>query len=371
MNERILYYWLAKEGHTGKVKHDQLIKKYGSLRDAFYALKRGEFVNEGGLTRKYLERLAFFAEEGILESEIKRLDNAGISMACLTDAEYPAKLKEIYAAPVCLFYRGRLPGQDEPLIAIVGARACTEKGRALAEKTAYELCEAGVNVVSGLAVGTDTAAHKGALRSHNGATYGILACGVDRCYPACNNGLFVEMMGRGGVISEFVPGTAPLRVNFPQRNRIISGLSDGILVTEARVHSGSLITADMGLDQGKNIYAFPGDANDPLSAGTNRLIQLGAKLVRGTEDILEEIDLGLKTRLIEQPLNKLTLESREKIVYDTLCLVPRHISDIMKETDMPEEELFHILLVLELKGYVCRTSFEYYIAEPEHWYGQS
>ena len=156
-----------------------------------------------------------------------------------------------------------------------------------------------------------------------------------------------------------------MKANFPQRNRIISGLSDGVFVVEAREKSGSLITADMGLEQGKNIYALPGRTEEPLSRGTNKLIQYGAKLVSDVSDILEDFDFPILNAK-QECLQNLTLESNEKIVYSTLCLIPKHISEILSETGLDEGELFTILLRLEFKGYVRRTSFEYFVALPSY-----
>ena len=188
---------------------------------------------------------------------------------------------------------------------------------------------------------------------------------MDICYPANNIELYLSIVEKGGIISEFPIGTRPVRANFPQRNRIISGLSDGVFVVEAREKSGSLITADMGLEQGKNIYALPGRTEEPLSRGTNKLIQYGAKLVSDVNDILEDFDFPILNAK-QECLQNLILESNEKIVYSTLCLIPKHISEILSETGLDEGELFTILLRLEFKGYVRRTSFEYYIAVPSY-----
>ena len=191
----------------------------------------------------------------------------------------------------------------------------------------------------------------------------MLGCGADVCYPPNNIELYLSIIEKGGLISEFPLGTQPIRANFPQRNRIISGISDGVFVVEARDKSGSLITADMGLEQGKNIYALPGRSEEPLSRGTNKLIQYGAKLVNEAKDILEDFDFPILNKK-QECLQNLILESHEKIVYATLCLTPKHISEILSETGLDEGELFKVLLELEFKGYVRRTSFEYYIAVP-------
>ena len=198
---------------------------------------------------------------------------------CLVGGGIPGRLLPFRDRPAGLFVRGTLPAKDRFTAAIVGARSCTELGRQTAERLAFRLAEAGVQVISGLALGIDGAAHKGALEA-GGKTFAVLGCGADRCYPRENYGLFHKMEIQGGVLSEFVPGTSPLPMNFPMRNRIISGLSDAVILVEAREKSGSLITADLALEQGKEVFAVPGRITS-LSRGCNRLIQNGAAVCRG------------------------------------------------------------------------------------------
>lgn len=359
MNREALYFWLAKTGYVGKIKHDILLKAYGSLYEAFYKIKAGEFKAVNGLGVKLYERLRFMSDEVTLLRDLKKMAISGIKFSSYFSENYPEKLKNIYSPPIGLFYKGRLPENKEKIIAIVGSRAASEKGLYKAAKTAEALAAHGVGIISGMAAGIDTAAHGGALNA-GGTTYAVLGCGVDICYPKSSLYIYNEAAKKGGIISEYAPGTEPLRNNFPLRNRIISGLSDGVLVVEAMEKSGSLITADMGLEQGKNIYAIPGEAEALLSGGTNRLIQTGAKLVMDYKDILEDFDFEYGHTF--RSLNKnLTLESKEKMVYATLCLEPKHISDITEETGYEVSELFIILFNLENKGYVKRTGFEHYV----------
>ena len=365
MREELLMFWLSLEGHIAKIKLDILEANFGSLAEAHSAISKGKYGQIKGIGEKQLEKLRFLSDMSEIEDKYANMVEKGIKYTHYFNKDYPDKLRNICSAPIGLFYKGNLPKNEEKIISVVGSRDATEKGLYYAGKLSEELSNYGVSVVSGMALGIDSSAHNGALKGEKGKTYAILGCGVDICYPANNIELYLSIIEKGGIISEFPIGTAPVRANFPQRNRIISGLSDGVFVVEAREKSGSLITADMGLEQGKNIYALPGRSEEPLSRGTNKLIQYGAKLVSDVNDILEDFDFPILNAK-QECLQNLTLESNEKIVYSTLCLIPKHISEILSETGLDEGELFTILLRLEFKGYVRRTSFDYYIAVPSY-----
>ena len=365
MREELLMFWLSLEGHIAKIKYDILEANFGSIEAAFEAVRKGKCGKLKGVGEKLLERLRWLSDKSEIEEKYERMNENGIKYTYYFKKDYPDKLRNIHSAPIGLFYKGKLPNNEEKIISVVGSRDATEKGLYYGQKISEELSNNGISIVSGMALGIDSAAHSGALRGKKGTTYAILGCGVDICYPANNIELYYSIIEKGGIISEFPMGTEPMKANFPQRNRIISGLSDGIFVVEAREKSGSLITADLGLEQGKNIYALPGRSEEPLSRGTNRLIQYGAKLVSDVNDILEDFNFPV-LNLKKECLQNLTLESNEKIVYSTLCLIPKHISEILSETGLDEGELFVILFRLETKGYVRRTSFEYYIAVPTY-----
>lgn len=363
MREELLMFWLSLEGHIAKIKYDILVANYGSLEEAYEAVSKGKSLKIKGLGDRLLERLKNLSNRSEIEEKYEQMREKGVRYSHYFNKDYPDKLRNICSAPIGLFYKGSLPDNEEKIISVVGSRDATEKGLYYADKISKELSDSGVSVVSGMALGIDSSAHYGALKGEKGKTYAVLGCGVDVCYPLNNIELYLSIIEKGAVISEFPLGTQPMRANFPQRNRIISGISDGVFVVEAREKSGSLITADMGLEQGKNIYALPGRSEEPLSRGTNKLIQYGAKLVNETKDILEDFDFPI-LNYKQTCLKKLILESQEKIVYATLCLIPKHISEILSETGLDEGELFKVLLGLEFKGYVRRTSFEYYIAVP-------
>lgn len=230
-----------------------------------------------------------------MEEEYYRLAEKGIRFITHLDPDYPSRLLSMYDFPAALYVKGDLPKEDEPAAAIIGARECSAYGRQTAEHMAKELAEAGVTIISGLARGIDGAGHKGALDG-GGKTFAVLGCGVNICYPRSNYSLYTQIGEQGGLISEYPPDTPPLARNFPMRNRIISGLSDAVLVIEARKKSGSLITAQTGLDQGKDIYAVPGRITDSLSEGCNQLIASGAFVLLSAENLLENMGISYKKK---------------------------------------------------------------------------
>jgi DNA processing protein len=208
----------------------------------------------------------------------------------LRDEKYPEALKNIYSPPRELFYKGDLLKEDSNCVAIVGSRKCSLYGLQMAEKIAFELASRGITVVSGMAKGVDQAAHRGALKA-KGRTIAVMGSGFNHIYPSGSEALAQEILESGAVITEYTADTRPLRMNFPKRNRIISGLSKGVVVVEAAEKSGSLITVDFALNQGRDVFAVPGRVDSPVSRGTNLLIQNGAKAVMNVDDILNELDL--------------------------------------------------------------------------------
>ena len=273
--------------------------------------------------------------------------------------DYPEKLKQVEDNPLGIFCKGRIPGQEKA-IAIVGSRTPTVYGSEMARYFARELGKAGITIISGLALGIDVAAHRGALEG-NGFTVGVLGNGPDIIYPRENFSVYEEIMKKGCILSEYKPGEKPCAYRFPERNRIISALSDGIFVVEAKEKSGSLITADCGLEQGKEIFALPGRAKDTLSEGCNWLIRQGAKLVTEPSHILEEISSECEKNLKNRNISDKLLDNKEKIVYDCLGLEPKHIEYILRATNLTVSEGISILFRLELKGYIKQILKDYYI----------
>ena len=289
----------------------------------------------------------------LAERECWKVEAAGVRIVDFLSEEYPKVLLEIPDPPPFLYVRGSL-ASIEPALAIVGSRRASTYGMMTTSRLAGELAENGVTIVSGMARGVDTAAHRGAL-NHGGRSVGVLGSGIDVVYPMENKLLFTEMASSGAIISEFPMGTLPLAENFPRRNRIISGLSRGVLVVEAAEKSGSLITAEYALEQGREVFAVPGNINFSSSRGANRLIKQGAKLVDSVEDILEE----LPRRPCPNASNtsrspEFNLTPREAEVYTLLAGSPLHIDDIIVKSGLTVADVSAILLRLELKGAVMQ-----------------
>lgn len=276
---------------------------------------------------------------------------------------YPERLRILEGMPDKIYVTGEIPQDHIPSLAIVGARNCSFYGKNMAYEYARILAQAGVQIVSGLARGVDAAAHAGALAGC-GKSYGVLGCGVDVCYPASSRRLYETMKCSGGILSELRPGTPPMAYHFPRRNRIISGLADGVLVIEAKENSGSLITADFALDQGKTVFALPGRVGDLLSVGCNRLIYQGAVPAWRPEIILEEMNWGVKTcagRTNQKEKEGLGLAREDNLVYSCLDLNPKSVSQIQEETGLAEAALMSGLMHLVLAGLAQEVWKNHYI----------
>ena len=278
-------------------------------------------------------------------------------------AEYPEKLNNYPKMPEILFVKGRLPDRKKPSIAIVGARACSTYGRIQAFRYAKVLSSAGVQIISGMAYGIDAEAHKGALEGGT-ATYAVLAGGVDICYPAGNKALYERILREGGgIISEQPPGMRARNYFFPARNRIISGLADMVLIVEAREKSGSLITAQWALDQGKTVYAIPGPVNEELSIGCHKLIYDGAGIAYSPEILLRELGMNYENELKSDSKNDLGLASDLKLVYSCLDLRPKSTDFLIQKTGLPPRQVGSLLLELKLSGLIREIGRHYYIKE--------
>lgn len=357
--EREYLYLLCRMKGLGAVTIRKLWEELGSFQAAYYIEETAKGEDLPALKRvERLIRKGREDREKILE-QYHRLPERGIQFITPWDPGYPKKLKEIYDHPMGFCVKGRLPEPDAPVVALVGARENTEYGRAMAEWFGKELAKAGVWVVSGLARGTDGAAHQGALMG-GGLTAAVLGSGVEICYPRENFHLYEEIGRKGGLISEFGPWDHPSPGNFPMRNRIISGMSDAVVVVEAREKSGSLITASLALDQGREVFAVPGRRTDPLSAGCNRLIKSGAQLADSPEDVLEIFRLKKGEILTLHEKNGKGLAKTEKMVYSCLDLQPKFLDEIIQQSGLSVGECMGALMELEWKGYVVRTANQYY-----------
>ncbi|WP_455950059.1 DNA-processing protein DprA [Eubacterium sp.] len=298
-------------------------------------------------------------EEYKTEEFRKKLKEKDIKMVCVGDRDYPEKLMPYRDRPEVLFYKGRLPDKDKPIVAMVGARACSNYGRTMAKKIAGDLAYNNVQIISGMARGIDTYSQLGAVEA-GGATFAVLGCGVDICYPTENIELYENIIKTGGIISEYPPGDKPLAWHFPMRNRIISGLSDKVVVVEAKEKSGSLITVEWALEQGKDVMAVPGCVDDKLSEGCNRLIRSGAGLVRNAKDVLEELKYEVFNKEKEKVIKEKILEKDFLLLYSELGLQPKSIEELMEKTGIEYGILADMLLQLQLRGLVEQPSDNYY-----------
>lgn len=271
------------------------------------------------------------------------------------DSRFPERLREIPESPGCIYLKGRLPDPVEMTVGIIGARDGTEYGKMVARTLAKELSEYGISIISGMAYGIDTAAHEGALLG-GGKTYAVLGCGVDICYPAINKKLYSKIQEEGGIISEYPEGSPPLPHHFVARNRLIAGLSDILIVVEAKERSGTFITVDRALEQGKQVFVVPGRITDPLSRGCNRLLMEGASLCLSKEDILScfSIEAGKDNE------KKPNLKGEEKRIYNALDLEGKHIDALYKELGIPLQSLYSVLVKMEIEGYCESFSSSYY-----------
>lgn len=280
--------------------------------------------------------------------------------------EYPEKLKYISDRPETLWYMGELPKEKSPKLAIVGARNCSSYGKNMAFEFARILAGEGIDIISGLAAGVDGEAHKGAMAG-GGKTFGIMGCGVDICYPAGNRKIYEQIKTQGGILSEYEPGSPPLAYHFPRRNRLISALSDAVLVIEAKEKSGSLITADLALEQGKTVFALPGRVGDLLSVGCNRLIYQGAVPAWKPEIILEEMNwerkkMGFSRGGIEK--RGLGLAREDNLVYSCLDLTPKTVTCLQEETGLPVGRLLMSLQHLQAAHMAEEVWKNYYVRKP-------
>lgn len=300
----------------------------------------------------------------LAEKELHRADRFGVSIIPWNDKRYPELLKNIYNPPVVLYVRGDFGIIHTLGIAIVGSRAATTYGLKIARQLAGDLARAGVSVVSGLALGIDTAAHQGAL-DVEGKTVAVMGCGLDICYPQRNDKLAEQIAQNGALVSEYPFGTKPEAFRFPARNRIINGLANGVVVVEAATRSGSLITASLALDEGREVFAVPGRVDSYKSAGTHKLLQQGAKLVYKADDILEELPVATRktgcVRDVERTLEKEKCETgEESSILSVMDDYPQHIDDIILKSGLPTQTVTQVLLLLELNGRVESSSGQQY-----------
>ena len=352
-------YWLSAIRPLSDKKKRLLREEYGDGK-TIYNIEEIHLRFLNFLESRDVDTILRSKKEWEIEKCWEKLQEQGIRMIPYFSEEYPKKLTNISQPPYALYVKGSLPRENQVSVAIVGARRCTHYGEQIALEYGEALASEGIQIISGMARGIDGAGQRGALNA-GGATYGVLGCGVDICYPRENIGLYMDIQQKGGIISEQIRGQPPLPAYFPERNRIISGLADVVLVIEAKEKSGSLITADMALEQGKDVYALPGPVTSSMSQGCHRLIRQGAGILISPEDLLIELGINIvnQGQIIDK--NEKVLESTENMVYSCLGLFPKGMSQLLEETGLNVQELLEQLITLEMKGYVKEISKNYYV----------
>ena len=328
------------------------------------AAKRNELRKVEGIGNEVADQISNWESIVDLGAELDRIREFGATVITQESSSYPKALREIHAPPIVLYVWGELKERDHHAIGIIGARRTTHYGVESAKKLAYQLAYAGLTVISGLARGIDTAAHQGALAA-KGRTIAAIGSGLARLYPPENAALAEKIrVGNGAIVSEFSMEIEPDRQTFPMRNRIISGWSHGVLVVEAGLNSGALITASQALEQGRSVYAVPGHINAPSAMGSNRLIQQGAKLVMDASDILDDLQILLpeakpSAEAAVRPLPSLSEE--ERLIYDAIESTETSIDDITEKTHLPSGTVSSTLLQLELKRLVKQLPGKYFV----------
>lgn len=343
---------------VGNANIRKLLEYYGNAQKVL-SRTENDLVADQVIAAKLAAAIVRFPQEQFLVKELALIAEHGVRVVTSNDEGYPASLRVIADSPVVLYIKGRLPENLSLSIALVGSRGASMYGMSIAEQWSARLAEVGFTIVSGMARGIDTAAHTGALKAH-GQTVAVLGCGLTHIYPAENKKLYDSIFTHGALISEFAMATLPMPYNFPRRNRIISGLSMGVIVVEAAAKSGALITADFALEQGREVYAVPGKVDSPTSKGVHGLIKQGAKLVSCVEDILEDIHPQLLSEVqgnvmlpeSGEPVALESLSESEQQVYGFIGDRPVHIDHLIDRCGTDALRVTAVLSCLELKHLV-------------------
>jgi DNA processing protein len=368
-------YWIALSmvPGVGAISFRKLLNAFESPEQVF-AASESSLKAVPGLAEKTIRNILRFGFPDSVKKELDAIERERVHLLTLDDSNYPEQLRNIFDPPPVLYVKGRLPRPHEVMIAVVGSRKSSTYGRNVAESLCRELSLKGVTLVSGMARGIDSAAHRGTLKA-DGETIAVLGCGVNIIYPPENSRLYHEILERGAIISELSISAKPDRGNFPARNRIISGMSMGTVVVEAGLRSGALITADMALEQGRDVFAVPGNINSACSQGTNRLLKQGAELVEHADDVLNALPVEIcqecHQKLQEEldfssaPTNRASpaqdteiasLHDHEKLVFQQLGQEPLHIDDIGVRTHLPSATVSASLIVLEMKNLIRQSA---------------
>ncbi len=358
--EQLKYWlWLTHIEDMWRCKAERVLELFESPEELYHS-SEDTLKKSGIFTEQDIYNVITSKGSMNIEEKWSKYDSKGIYFTTVNCPDYPKRLLQYRDKPLWLYYKGELPAEDEHIVGMVGARNCSVYGRTMAETISEQIGRYSVSVVSGMARGIDGAAHRGALRA-GAKTYAILGCGVDVCYPRENIELYMQIQSQGGIISEYIPGSEPLHWKFPERNRIISMLSDAVAVIEAKKNSGSLITTDYALQYGKEIFAVPGRVGDVLSTGCNELIKSGAGLLTEGADMLYATGISIPDdRECEKNNSQIVLEKENNVVYSCLGLLPQNIETIVKKTGMTAAEVFGSLVQLMVVGLVIEPTKNHY-----------
>ncbi|RCX15504.1 DNA processing protein [Anaerobacterium chartisolvens] len=351
------WIWLSSIPNIGPRRCSQMLERFGGPEE-IWNMREADLKAARFLSAYTVENLLNPKYRNDAERLMDAMYRHGIKAIAVNNPSYPYYLKNIYNPPIVLYVRGRL-NKDQKAVAVVGSRRASPYGMKMAEEIAYELSRLGIAVISGMARGIDTMAHRGCLKA-GGTTIAVMGCGLDRAYPAENRELMESIAVSGAAVSEYPPGIPPLPQNFPARNRIISGISQGVVVIEAGGRSGSLITADFALEQGREVFAVPGNVDRVNSTGANKLIKDGAKMVTCVEDILEELDINrMASKIDKAAAGNFICDSRfdglegdEKEIVRCLEGNALHIDRISLKSGLGIQDVNSLLLMLELKGII-------------------
>lgn len=343
----------------GTITYRNLIAHLGSVK-SILGCQKSKLETIPGIGPRIAERIVNGSKAADVDREIKQAERDNVKIIPFSSDQFPHNLKQIYDPPLVLYIKGDILKNDTIALAIVGARSCSYYGRTQAERFSRQLAQVGFCIVSGMARGIDTIAHKGAING-KGRTIAVLGSGIGAVYPRENKELSEMIASHGAVISELPMNTPPNSRNFPPRNRIISGLSLGVLVVESTLRSGSTITAKWALEHGKEVFAVPGNIDSNYSRGTNKLIKDGAKLVEDINDIIEELGplaetIHIKDNTRVNDIRGLTLNSQENKIFALLSSDPRGIDEIINKSGLPSSNVASILMILEVKRLVRQLS---------------
>jgi DNA processing protein len=362
--QRIAWLALYLVPGLGNVLAKNLLESFEGP-EAIFEATLADLMKVEGITRKVAQKIVKREFALDPERELRKIEKCGAQILTYTDSAYPPLLREIHDPPMLLFTKGKIIPADKAFVAVVGSRNATHYGIKICEQIGWGLARRGFGVASGLARGIDSAAHWGCLRGQ-GFTVAVLGTGIDLVYPEANKDLFDAVVENGAVVSEFPVGTHPEGRNFPIRNRIISGMSKGVVVVEATKRSGSLITASVALEQGREVFAVPGSIDSFKSTGTHSLIKQGAKLVEHVDDIVDEI--GLRDSVesneygsLEDTRPSIDMTDFEKSIYDLIEDYPIHIDEIARMLHMDAREALSTLMTMELKGIIRQLPGKMYV----------